>query len=248
MVATLDYISPQTVEQGAQDQQVTIKGSGLLGSIAVTCSGTGVATSNIQVPDDETVVFDISVMRYATIGLRDVSVTLADASVVTWAEILAVTNFQSLLSQLRLLVGERIARDESDTDTFFSDDELTDMVIRHSGNLYLAAGEAWAAKAADRADLIDITESGSERKQNQFFTNALKMQSLYVTAGNSIAQTLIEPVVAQVASVLGPGLGRPTRSSRPPEVDPVFDPIYNDPFLFLNAQRSWPVLELLYLT
>src|SRR4051812_13368227 len=162
-MATLGSITPQAIEQGTT-VNAKIHGEGFVAINNVLVSGTGVSVDNAAVMDDHTVVCDITADANAVVGLRDVSVVVPNAPTLVLAGSLAVTNFQSLLKQLRLMVGERVAAGRTAADTFFSDDELTDMLVRHSNNLYLAASEAWGAKAADRANLVDMSESGSERK------------------------------------------------------------------------------------
>lgn len=243
IVPTIGSITPQSAEQG-RSEHVSIHGDDFVAIDSITISGTGITVENAAVMDEHTIEFDVNVDANAAIGLRDVSVVLPDATNITLAASFAVTNFVPLLAQLRLMVGERVPAGGTPADTFFSDDELTDMIVRHSGNMYLAASEAWGAKTADRANLHDITESGSERKLSQLFRNAKAMQDGYASAGINAAQNLISPPVAKVASILGENTGRPSAGRGDmPVVDRVFDPFYNDPFLFVNAQRSWPILN-----
>lgn len=74
---------------------------------------------------------------------------------------------------LRLLLGERIPEGGSDTDTFFSDDELAALLATTNNTLSQAASLGWRSKAAEFAKYIDIDESGSSRKLSQMYRQAV---------------------------------------------------------------------------
>jgi len=240
-MTTLGSITPQAIEQGTT-ARAQIHGDGFVDIDSVVVSGFGVTVENAEVVDEHTVEFNVTVDSDALVGLRDVSVVLPDASTLVLAGSVAVTNFQSLVKQLRLMIGERISAGKTAADTFFSDDELTDMLVRHSNNLYLAASEAWGAKAADRANLVDMSESGSERKLSQLFRSAKAMQEGYSSAGLNIQESLVDRPVAKVASILGVTVGRPTPGSGFTRADYILDPVFNDPYMFDNALKRWPIL------
>lgn len=65
------------------------------------------------------------------------------------------------------------------SDTEFSDEELTEILERHSGNLTAAATECWLIKAADFAPMIDRNESGTEIPLSDKFKHALAMAEHY---------------------------------------------------------------------
>ena len=46
-------------------------------------------------------------------------------------------------------------------------------------NLRAAASDIWAAKAASLAELVDVTESSSSRRNSQVFDHAQKMAAAY---------------------------------------------------------------------
>ena len=145
------------------------------------------------------------------------------------------TNPLSEVTQLRLLVGERIKKGKSDTDTFFSDEELVSIINTNHGNLYLAAAQCWDAKAAEYADLVDINESGSDRKLSQMFKSAEKRAEVYRTAGQELAVAFINRVGGRSASILDRSLGGPNDlHGSNVIVDPEFDP-YSSP-----TARWWP--------
>lgn len=113
----------------------------------------------------------------------------------------------TVIENLRLLVGERIPATGTEADTRFADDELGDAINRHGGNLYLAAGEMWSAKAGMFADLTDVSESGSERKLSQLFRQANQMASSYTKAGEQFVLGMISRPVGKSAKILNPQLG-----------------------------------------
>lgn len=231
-------VIPNAIEQGVENP-VTIKGTGFENGATVAISGLGVETEDVIVVDPETITLMIRVSAGADVGFRDVTVTLPDATTAGLAGSLVVTNFQSLTAQLRLLIGERIKVGKTEADTAFSDDELIDMILRHNGNIYLAAAEAWSAKQADYSKLVDISESGSERKLSQMFKNANTMAEAYSKAGIAIGAELINPVVGQSVAWLNPA-DDPRAFATPNSADP-----FDDPFVFLFsqafrfAQRPW---------
>lgn len=229
-------VTPSNLEQGTQGQ-VTIRGDGFNvgGDVSVVVSGTEVFTLSSMVVDDNNIVSTIEVAKLAEIGLRNLVVTIGTDDA-TFVNAIAITNFQSLTRQLRFLTGERVPPGKQDTDTNFSDDEMADIILRFQGNLYFAAAEIWSAKAAEAADMVDVTESGSEKKLSQLYKPAIDQATRYTQAGVSAAAALIEPVVGQSVDILGRNnchfdLGLLDRYAG---VDTLKSPIT---FLFMNS--SW---------
>ncbi len=72
------------------------------------------------------------------------------------------------IAALRLLISEP----GSET---FTDEQLSAIIDAASGDLNKAAFESWTIKAANAADLVDITEGGSTRKQGDLYEQALSM-------------------------------------------------------------------------
>lgn len=224
-------VTPNGIEQG-KENAVTIKGDGFVEGAIVSISGTAVIVENTVFVDASSITTTFTVAPDAPIGPRDVSVVLPDATMATLGGSLFVTNFQSLTAQLRLLTGERIRSGKSDSDTRFTDSELIDIIIRHAGNLYLAAAEVWSAKAADAAELVDISESGSERKLSQIFKQFSAMSDTYQKAGEEVGSNLITPAIPQSVDWLY-GKNRPGLTTNVAN-DPFEDPFA---FLFSNAFR-----------
>jgi hypothetical protein len=84
--------------------------------------------------------------------------------------------------KLRLYLGERIPEGGTDADTFFSDDEIQDLLdTANAANqgLFFAAVLGWSAKAGEYARLIDINESGGDRKLSQRYRQALQQLNYY---------------------------------------------------------------------
>lgn len=70
-------------------------------------------------------------------------------------------------------------------------------------NLRAAAGEIWEAKAAELAELVDVTESSSSRRNSQYFDHAQKMANQY--AASAVDVTITSTRTRSVA------MRRPTR-------------------------------------
>lgn len=85
------------------------------------------------------------------------------------------------IATLRLYVAEP---DETDWT-----DEMLGAVIDSSPSLNSAAVEVWDAKAAAAANLVDISEGGSSRKNSDLLKNAQAMRALF-------AGRILEPVDA----------------------------------------------------
>src|SRR6478736_3896126 len=85
-------------------------------------------------------------------------------------------------TRLRALLGERIPNGLDSSDTFFSDTEINDLIDEAgSRGLTFAAAVGWTWKMAEFARLIDVNESGSDRKYRQKYINA-KQQAEYFQA------------------------------------------------------------------
>lgn len=139
------------------------------------------------------------------------------------------------VTQLRLLVGERIKTGKDETSTFFTNEELVDIININHGNLYLAAGYCWDAKAAYYAGMVDINESGSDRKLSQLFRSAEKRAEVYRKAGEELALAFINRVGGRSASILDRTLGGPNDLRSGVAIDPQFNP-YDSP-----TARWWPI-------
>jgi hypothetical protein len=80
---------------------------------------------------------------------------------------------------LRAYLGETIPAGKTDRDTMFLDDELEELLSRNADALYASAAEGWGMKAAEYANLVDISEGSATRKMSDLHKNALAMQTHY---------------------------------------------------------------------
>lgn len=104
---------------------------------------------------------------------------------------------------LRLLIGERIPEGGLDTDTFFSDDDIADLLTVSGNDINVAASLGWRAKAAEFAKYIDIDESGSTRKLSQMYRQAVLQAEHFAKVagdgGEQRVQSLRSGIVARSA-------------------------------------------------
>lgn len=90
-------------------------------------------------------------------------------------------------------VYEQIRRATGEWDGSDLDDEFFDRFLdATSGEVNGAAALVWQEKAAEYAELVDITEAGSSRKNSQMHAAALTMMDKY--------NTLAAGVVAEVGT------------------------------------------------
>jgi len=85
------------------------------------------------------------------------------------------------LARLRDMVGE------PDQEDGWTDERLESFLARTLNangtvNLRAAAAEVWGAKAAQLAELVDVTEASSSRRNSQVFDHAQKMALQYASA------------------------------------------------------------------
>lgn len=106
------------------------------------------------------------------------------------------------ITELRLLVAEVIPEGGDETNTLFLDSQLNSIYDR-AGNLAGAAADAWRAKAASLARLVDAAEGDSFRKLSQRFTNAQKMIEVWSGVASTDADTRVA-VVGVAVDILRP--------------------------------------------
>lgn len=107
------------------------------------------------------------------------------------------------IQRLRRLLADRVTANEDDSDTFWSDDELSALFDEYSGSMLRVALEGWREKAAEYSRLVDRRESGSETPLSQKFRQAKSMVDYYEkiwkdSGGGTINRAL---VIAKVASL-----------------------------------------------
>lgn len=59
----------------------------------------------------------------------------------------------------------------------YTDAVLGALIDAASGDTDVVASDVWAEKASQYAELVDISEAGSSRKNSQLYKNALEMAS-----------------------------------------------------------------------
>ena len=77
------------------------------------------------------------------------------------------------LARLRLLLSDPLPDDGSDP--MFSDQELSDILSEAGDDPERAAGEGWIMKAANYAELVDVTEGNASRAMSDLHSHALAM-------------------------------------------------------------------------
>lgn len=93
----------------------------------------------------------------------------------------AITDSQ----RLRKLLGESIPDGGSADDTLFSDDEITDLLVRHT-TVEACLSEGWEMKAAALADLVTTVEGSSQRKLSDLHDHALAQAKYYGSGSTRI--------------------------------------------------------------
>lgn len=102
------------------------------------------------------------------------------------------------IDRLRRKLGDRVPTSGDDSDTFFRNAEIVELWNEASGVIDFAALKGWQEKAAEYARLIDISESGSDRKLSQKHTNANRMVTIF---RQSIADNPISSAKGRVGVV-----------------------------------------------
>lgn len=99
--------------------------------------------------------------------------------------------------KLRLLLGEVIPEGGSDSDTYFSDVQIGDLLTEAQGNVRIAAYEGWRMKAAHYADLITVTEGNAMRQMSDLHKHALDMVKHFATStdGPTFGRTRVGRIV-----------------------------------------------------
>lgn len=98
------------------------------------------------------------------------------------------------------MVGDRFPTGESDdTNTFFKDVEIADLLDAAGNDINVAALAGWYAKAAEFAKFVDRDESGSSRKMSQMFKNAEMMIKHYESITTAFGAVSARAAVARIA-------------------------------------------------
>lgn len=76
------------------------------------------------------------------------------------------------IADLRRLTGETGS-------TTYSDEELSARIDAANGDLRTVAADIWEEKAATYAEMVDISEAGSSRKNGELYKNAIAMHAFF---------------------------------------------------------------------
>jgi hypothetical protein len=82
----------------------------------------------------------------------------------------------------------RVRVNEPDAEAPYTD-EFIEQIIDDEGDVDMAAAAVWRYKASTFAEMVDISEAGSSRKNSQLMKNALDMAQFY---GSKDAEELAE--------------------------------------------------------
>lgn len=137
--------------------------------------------------------------------------------------------------QLRArLFEEKTDPEGNGSETFFTDATLDDMIVMFGGSLDAATLEGWRRKAARYQRLIDIDESGSNRKLSQKFRQAVVMVQMW----NGVIGDASE---ARSAALRGRVVGRPV-NLRTYDTQPVLTPFSG----YTDHIRVYPTHRFVY--
>lgn len=105
------------------------------------------------------------------------------------------------VDRLRRMVGDRIPPGKTDKDTFFTDEELQDMLDMNNDDINAAAAEGWLSKAAEFAKLIDQSRAGNTHKLSQMFKNAEAMAEHYAHFVKGDVDAIVGRVVGRAINL-----------------------------------------------
>lgn len=119
-------------------------------------------------------------------------------------------------SRLRSRLGEpKVDPDGDGSETMFNDTSIAEMLDLSGNNLNRATLEGWLRKEARYSRLIDIAESGSERKLSQKFKNAKDMVAFWKGVIGTETDQHATAIAGRVAGRVASLRCRPSSSSSP---------------------------------
>ena len=100
---------------------------------------------------------------------------------------------QENIASVREMIGE-----PAEADSMFTDNQITSWV-NTNGSLEAAALQGWRAKAANFANLVNVTDGAASREMSDLLDNALAMIKLYTSLakGPSAGRTRVGKIVRQ---------------------------------------------------
>jgi hypothetical protein len=90
------------------------------------------------------------------------------------------------VDRLRALLGERIPAGGTPADTYFSAEEIDNLIEGAGDNVRRAAYEGWQLKAAYYADLVNVTEGNALRDMSDLLDHALAMAKQFSGPGSEV--------------------------------------------------------------
>jgi len=93
---------------------------------------------------------------------------------------------QTPVEVLRSRIAEVIPDGGLESDTMFTNAQLTQVLFDNGADVDRATYAAWLLKAANYADLVDVSEGNATRAMSDLHDHALKMAKTYATAGSSL--------------------------------------------------------------
>lgn len=102
------------------------------------------------------------------------------------------------VTSLRLLLGETIPPGGTDEDTLFTDQQIG-IWVDSNPDEERAAYDGWRAKAAQFANLVNVTDGAASRELGDLLTNARQMVSMYArsTSGPTEGRSRVGRIVRQ---------------------------------------------------
>lgn len=100
------------------------------------------------------------------------------------------------VTNLRAMLGESIPEGGSESDTLFTEDQIRSW-IDSNPDLERAAYEGWRIKAAQYANLVNVTDGASSREFSDLLKNATEMVKMFAksSAGPTEGRTRVGRIV-----------------------------------------------------
>jgi hypothetical protein len=91
-----------------------------------------------------------------------------------------ITALESMITRIRLLVGEKIPLGGDENSTRFTDSEIVNAYTFNMADFNKTMAELWLAKAGRWAEVTDANESGTNRSLSQMNKAALAQAKVYL--------------------------------------------------------------------
>lgn len=111
---------------------------------------------------------------------------------------------QTDIDQLRGMVGDRIYANMTESEAFFTTDQLNVILLNQGNNLELAAREGWRQKMAEYAGMVDMEQLGNTRKLSQLYRQAKQQYDHYTEVVGGEPSDYSPRVVGTSVDLLAP--------------------------------------------